>query len=136
MNISEFKIFLNHCDVMDNQRVGPTAITYIFDQIQHDASEVDGGDMEDGEADDEELSFSEFLDGLVAVVMYRTPNPFHPLPLRLEKFLLAIFQGLRRHWVKEAAFRKSHNPNVRELMNALQKKVKVMLDEDTEDLVF
>jgi len=133
MNISEFKTFLKHCHVMDDKRIGLSAIDYIFDQIQHDSSEEAGNEqieIEDGGADDEELSFSEFSDGLIAIVMYRTPNPFHPLPERLERFLLLVFQGLRRYWVKEAQFRHSHNPGVRMLMNALQKKFKVMLEED------
>merc|ERR1712118_455632 len=83
INITEFKILLRHCGVLEDKKIGNAMIDYIFDQIQHDASET-GEAEEDGEADDEELSFSEFVDGMIALVMYRSQNPFDPLPLRLE----------------------------------------------------
>ena len=36
-----------------------------------------------GEDDADELSFSEFIDGIIAIVMYKSPNPFLPFPDRV-----------------------------------------------------
>lgn len=61
-------------------------------------------DMEQKTADedDDELSFAEFLDGLVAVAMYKDPNPFVPFKDRVELFLLdCVFRPLCEFWREE-----------------------------------
>merc|ERR1711988_1941325 len=62
---------------------------------------------EDPAEDDEELSFSEFLDGLVAVAMYKDPNPFVPFKERVELYLLdCLFRPLSK-LLPELASRRS-----------------------------
>lgn len=69
--------------------------------------------------DDEEMSFSEFLDGLVAVAAYKFPDPFTPLSSRINTFLLQLFASIRKHWS-----RKRGAPRVDMMLNALQKKMR------------
>merc|ERR1719263_2426032 len=76
-----------------------------------------GGD--EGIADDDELAFSEFIDGLVAIAAYKEPNPFIQFPTRLDTFILRLFAELRSHWS-----RKRGNAQVNGLLNALQKKLR------------
>merc|ERR1719263_1652553 len=58
-----------------------------------------GGD--EGIADDDELAFSEFIDGLVAIAAYKEPNPFIQFPTRLDTFILRLFAELRSHWSRK-----------------------------------
>merc|ERR1711904_390094 len=53
----------------------------------------------EGVGDASELAFSEFVDGLVAIVMYKDPNPFVPFSDRVGNFLKDLFfKGLHKHW--------------------------------------
>jgi len=52
----------------------------------------------EGVGDDNELAFSEFIDGLVAIVMYKDPNPFVPFHDRVGSFLESFFKALYKHW--------------------------------------
>lgn len=73
-------------------------------------------------SDDDELSFSEFLDGLVAIVMYKEPNPFVPFSLRVDQFLVdRFFSSLRHYWSRS----RQASSHLKKLLNALQKKVKM-----------
>merc|ERR1719321_1425101 len=109
MNVSEFHMLLEHCNLLD-QKFTPSSVKEIFDQIQQSATDfarhneeenadhvLDDGD--DGLDDDDELSFSEFLDGLVAIVMYKDPNPFISFHVRVDSFLVdRFFSSLRHYW--------------------------------------
>merc|ERR1711904_244667 len=52
----------------------------------------------EGVGDASELAFSEFVDGLVAIVMYKDPNPFVPFSDRVGSFLESFFKALYKHW--------------------------------------
>merc|ERR1719515_521114 len=94
---------LGHCDMMD-ELFDEAVVNTIFENIQQEEDTDElvsiGGDDEggrlkfrfghlatsvdeaqqglEGVGDDNELAFSEFIDGLVAIVMYKDPNPFVP----------------------------------------------------------
>eukprot|EP00929_Paragymnodinium_shiwhaense_P074173 TRINITY_DN37937_c0_g1_i1.p1 TRINITY_DN37937_c0_g1~~TRINITY_DN37937_c0_g1_i1.p1 ORF type:complete len:1143 (-),score=322.28 TRINITY_DN37937_c0_g1_i1:53-3481(-) len=118
MNITEFLTFLQHCDMLD-ETLTEQAVHQIFDAIQQSAISADGGEAEGGLDDDEELSFSEFLDGLVAITAYKFPDPFTRFDERVDYFLLQLFASLRTHWS-----RKRTSPKVNAMVNALQKKLR------------
>jgi len=143
MNVKEFQMLLSHCEMLD-ELLTDSAVTNIFEGIQQSCSDTDaGGDMMDspshssshrnlsgslgdasgddhaGMDDDDELAFSEFLDGLVAITAYKEPDPFTPFHTRVNRFILTLFGELRRHWS-----RKRGNARVDTLLNALQKKLK------------
>ena len=82
-------------------------------------SNEEENDDAEGVDDDEEMSFSEFLDGLVAVAAYKFPDPFTPLSARINTFLLQLFAALRKHWS-----RKRGAARVDMMLNALQKKMR------------
>lgn len=115
MNIKEFHMLLSHCEMLD-ETLTEAAMQQLFDGIQHNASEEDTGE---GLDDDEELAFSEFLDGLVAIAAYKFPDPFKPFHMRVNAFILQLFSTLRRHWS-----RKRISPQVDSLLNVLQKKLR------------
>jgi len=125
MNIEEFRMLLNHCDMLD-ATFTENAMHEIFEGIQQSATE-DGPDVEEGEEDDddvgidddEELSLSEFFDGLVAVAAYKFPDPFVAFDKRVNSFILKLFAQLQRHWS-----RKRISPQVDNMLNALQKKLR------------
>lgn len=133
MNVSEFQMLMEHCNLLD-QKFSHLTVKEIFDQIQQSATDharqlegeaeehnmMDDGD--EGLSDDDELSFSEFLDGLVAIVMYKDPNPFVSFSLRVDKFLVDIFfSSLRHYWSRS----RQASTHLKKLLNALQKKVKM-----------
>merc|ERR1719401_321814 len=74
---------------------------------------------DEGVDDDDELAFSEFIDGLVAITAYRYPDPFVSFHDRVDTFVLEIFTALRKHWS-----RKRISPQVDVMLNALQKKLR------------
>merc|ERR1712113_517971 len=122
MNIKEFHMLLTHCDMLD-ETLTEAAMQQIFDGIQQSATDEDGGanatNGEDaGIDDDDELSLSEFLDGLVAIAAYKFPDPFIPFHNRVNSFILKLFASVRRHWS-----RKRISPQVDAMLNALQKKI-------------
>merc|ERR1719401_2628892 len=101
-------------------------MTHIFEGIEQNASNVEdeeeGDVMKEDEAgfdDDEELAFSEFLDGLVAIAAYKFPDPFKPFHTRVNSYILQLFAALRRHWS-----RKRISAQVDAMLNALQKKLR------------
>merc|ERR1712159_420238 len=118
MNIKEFQMLLTHCNMLD-ELLTASAVNEIFDGIQSDATDAAQQefapaaktDVEEenteGIADDDELAFSEFLDGIVAITAYKEPNPFIPFENRLDSFIMTMFGELRRHWS-----RKRFNTNV------------------------
>jgi len=71
--------------------------TSFFDD-NDDASEA----TEAGGTDaDERLAFQEFIDVLVAVVMYKDPNPFKPFAERFERFVAdSLLVPLMQHWLR------------------------------------
>ena len=119
MNITEFQMLLDDCGFLD-LTLTDGAIQQIFQGIQQNATanEEENDDAE-GVDDDEEMSFSEFLDGLVAVAAYKFPDPFTPLSARINTFLLQLFAALRKHWS-----RKRGAARVDMMLNALQKKMR------------
>ncbi|CAE7628729.1 FIM3 [Symbiodinium necroappetens] len=124
MNITEFQMLLDDTGFLD-EALTEVAVQQIFQGIQQDATAADdeenAGEPEDGAGldDDDEMSFSEFLDGLVAVAAYKYPDPFIPLSSRINTFLLQLFVALRKHWS-----RKRGAPQVDAMLNALQKKMR------------
>ena len=123
MNITEFQMLLDDTGFLD-EALTEVAVQQIFQGIQQDATadeEDNGGENEDGAGldDDDEMSFSEFLDGLVAVAAYKFPDPFIPLSSRINTFLLQLFMALRKHWS-----RKRGAPHCDAMLNALQKKMR------------
>jgi len=49
---------------------------------------------------DLQISYQEFIDVLVAVLMYRDPNPFRPFIQRFENFLVhGLLVPLKKHWM-------------------------------------
>lgn len=133
MNILEFQMLLTHCEMLD-EVLTASAVNEIFERIQQDATDSsdaqlaltpivrDGEDVNNNEgiADDDELAFSEFLDGIVAITAYKEPNPFTDFADRLDTFIMNMFGELRRHWS-----RKRDTKHVDGLLNALQKKLKL-----------
>jgi len=124
MNISEFQLLLAHCNLID-ETLTKDAVFHIFQEIQLSATDGLGSDEHDiagpgeGVGDDEELAFSEFLDGLVAIAAYKHPDPFVPFCERVDVFVLELFAALRRHWS-----RKRVSSQVNAMLNALQKKLR------------
>jgi len=129
MNIEEFRMLLQHCEMMDGTFT-ESAMREIFDGIQQsataEAEEDEGGvgseggeDDAQGIDDDEELSLSEFLDGLVAIAAYKFPDPFTAFDKRVNQFILKLFSAVQRHWS-----RKRISPHVDNMLNALQKKLR------------
>ena len=118
MNITEFQMMLDDCGFLD-LTLTEQAIQQIFQDIQQNATaEVENDDTE-GVDDDEEMSFSEFLDGLVAVAAYKFPDSSIPASTRVNSFILQLFAALRKHWS-----RKRRAPRVDQMLNALQKKMR------------
>lgn len=121
MNITEFQMLLEDCGFLD-LTLTEVAVQQIFQGIQQNATADDGAEEAvdvEGVNDDEEMSFSEFLDGLVAVAAYKFPDPFTPLSSRINTFLLQLFASIRKHWS-----RKRGAPRVDMMLNALQKKMR------------
>eukprot|EP00438_Fugacium_kawagutii_P012359 Skav200005 [mRNA] locus=scaffold4475:52245:53684:+ [translate_table: standard] len=120
MNITEFQMLLDDCGFLD-LTLTEVAVQQIFQGIQQNATANDDDNDADVEGvdDDEEMSFSEFLDGLVAVAAYKFPDPFTPLSSRINTFLLQLFAAIRKHWS-----RKRGAPRVDMMLNALQKKMR------------
>jgi hypothetical protein len=49
------------------------------------------------------LAFHEFINALIAVVLYNDPNPFVPLVQRFERFIeKALLEPLRQHWQEKS----------------------------------
>jgi len=129
MNIKEFQLLLIHTEMLD-ESLTETAVEQIFEGIQQ-SSFVEEGDEKEIEAsankavleagldDDDELAYSEFIDGLVAVAAYKHPDPFIPFSIRVNSFILNLFGALRRHWS-----RKRVSPQVDEMLNTLLKKLR------------
>eukprot|EP00928_Gymnodinium_smaydae_P039702 TRINITY_DN27059_c0_g1_i1.p1 TRINITY_DN27059_c0_g1~~TRINITY_DN27059_c0_g1_i1.p1 ORF type:complete len:1218 (-),score=337.57 TRINITY_DN27059_c0_g1_i1:5-3658(-) len=115
MNIKEFMMLLTHCKMLD-ETLTETAVHDIFEGIQQSA--VDGEQEEGGLDDADELAFSEFLDGIVAITAYKAPDPFTPFNERVEAFVLSLFDALRHYWS-----RRRISPEVDSMLNALQKKL-------------
>lgn len=128
MNIKEFQLLLQHCELIDDV-LTEEAVKKIFESIQQSASDLgiageedleeDDGLEQMGLDDDDELAFSEFLDGLVAVAAYKHPDPFAPFCDRVNIFILELFGSLRRYWS-----RKRVSSQVNAMLNALQKKLR------------
>lgn len=121
MNITEFQMLLEDCGFLD-LTLTEAAVQQIFQGIQQNATAEEGAEEAaevEGVDDDEEMSFSEFLDGLVAVAAYKFPDPFTPLSSRINTFLLQLFASIRKHWS-----RKRGAPRVDMMLNALQKKMR------------
>lgn len=97
MNITEFQMMLDDCGFLD-LILTESAVQQIFQGIQQNAT---AESEDEGMDDDEEMSFSEFLDGLVAVAAYKFPEPFTPLATRINSFLLQLFAALRKHWSRK-----------------------------------
>lgn len=149
MNIKEFQLLLVNCELLDEtltesavqqifEGIQQSGDGEVADSnfSEEDAEEKGGDDesrasgnaagttatdgaVDDGIDDDDELAFSEFLDGLVAVAAYKQPDPFTPFWVRVNSFLLSMFGALRRHWS-----RKRLSPQVDLMLNALQKKLR------------
>lgn len=117
MNITEFQMMLDDCGFLD-LTLTEQAVQQIFQGIQQNAT-ADDEEENEGVDDDEEMSLSEFLDGLVAVAAYKFPDPFTPLSTRINTFMLQLFAALRKHWS-----RKRGAPRVDMMLNALQKKMR------------
>merc|ERR1712187_923549 len=50
----------------------------------------------------DEISFMEFIDILVVIVLHKDPNPFVPFLKRFEDFIRGVFlQALRDHWLSK-----------------------------------
>ena len=118
MNRTEFQMMLDDGGFLD-LTLPEHAVQEIFQGIQQNATAEGENYGDEGIDDDEELSLSEFLDGLVAVAAYKFPDPFVPLSTRLNTFLLQLFATLRKHWS-----RKRGAPRVDQMLNALQKKIR------------
>eukprot|EP00397_Hematodinium_sp_SG-2012_P004471 GEMP01004483.1.p1 GENE.GEMP01004483.1~~GEMP01004483.1.p1 ORF type:complete len:1134 (+),score=219.33 GEMP01004483.1:44-3445(+) len=106
MNWKEFRMFMEHIDAL-NSTFNADVLSGVFVSIQlssMETCEVDEYSSVDID-DDNELSFSEFWDGLVAVVLYLDPNPFAPFHTRLEYFLMCSFQKLRRYFLSQRSNR-------------------------------
>lgn len=121
INIKEFQMLLADTDLLD-ATLTVQEVEQIFEQIQQSTSDdvlLGDGPNDDGMGDDDELALSEFLDGLVAITAYKVPDPFTPLSVRLDKFLMELFASLRKHWS-----RKRISTQVDAMLNALQKKLR------------
>lgn len=132
MNVSEFRMLLEHCDLLD-EVLTTEVVNRIFEGIQQsgdsDLAELSTGmaglddeshgGHDEGVDDDDELAYSEFLDGLVAIAAYKQPNPFVPFCQRMDTCLVDIFSALRRYWS-----RNRQSVPVTQMLNALQKCVR------------
>jgi len=122
MNIKEFMMLLKHCDILD-ETLTEAAVQQIFDGIQQSATSsmdlLEEGGQDEGLDDDDELAFTEFLDGIIAVAAFKCPDPFTPFHSRVNAFILKLFGQVRRHWS-----RKRISPQVDAMLNALQKKLR------------
>jgi len=115
MNLKEFHMLLTHCHMLDNN-LTEAAMQQIFEGIQQSATQ---GDVCEGLDDAEELAFSEFQDGLIAIAVYKFPDPFKPFHERVSAFIMHLFGTLRKHWS-----RKRGSPQVDAMLNLLQKKLR------------
>jgi len=129
MNITEFQMLLEDTELLD-ETLTVDAVQQIFEGIQQSATaeapaieeeeeELEDDDDPEGLDDDDEMAFSEFVDGLIAVVAYKFPDPFTPLSSRINTFILQLYTSLRKHWS-----RKRISPLVDTMLNALQKKMR------------
>eukprot|EP00941_MAST-03F_sp_MAST-3F-sp1_P005154 g5154.t1 len=91
MNVDEFTLLLHDCTML--QKGGNfthSDVKSVFLNVQHS---TDGsGKAEEG---DLEVNFLEFIEALVAVACYSSPNPYEPIWLKLKQFL-------RHHVLKKA----------------------------------
>jgi len=117
INIKEFMMFLQDCEFLDDT-LTEKAVILVFEEIQKNAS--DSYCLDDvGLDDDDELALSEFLDGLVAITLYKIPDPFIAFHERVDHFLMELFKALRRHWSRHR-----NSPRVDTMLNMLQKKLR------------
>ena len=123
MNISEFLMLLRHCELFDDVLTEDES-RKIFADIQQSSIDVKE-ETEAGVDDDDELSYGEFLDGIVAVVMYKDPNPFVDFAERVEGFLIHLFGRLRSFWSRSAGETTAQAHQVKRLLHELQKKLGV-----------
>mmetsp|Transcript_11055 Transcript_11055/g.25307 ORF Transcript_11055/g.25307 Transcript_11055/m.25307 type:complete len:348 (-) Transcript_11055:18-1061(-) len=120
MNISEFQLLLSHAKLLD-ENLTEQAVQQIFLCIQKtvaDGGEDDAADVS-GLDDDDELAFSEFQDGLVAIAAYINPDPFVAFSSRVNGLILQLFAALRRYWSRRKAA-----AQVDEMVNILQKRLR------------
>lgn len=132
MNIKEFLLLLENCELLDST-LTLSAVQQIFEGIQQSGdgdsdNEAGGGEEDEANAaapgvdlgldDDDELAFSEFLDAVVAVAAYKFPDPFTPLSIRVNSFIITLYGALRHHWT-----RKRLSPLVDSMLNMLQKRL-------------
>uniref|UniRef100_A0A7S1JTC3 Uncharacterized protein n=1 Tax=Vitrella brassicaformis TaxID=1169539 RepID=A0A7S1JTC3_9ALVE len=109
----------------DDGNLVPSAVTAaVPPETQPSGAAVGAGpDMkaEDGLDDDSELAFSEFVDGMVAVALFKNPNPFISVDSRLERLLVdKVFTSLRTHWNKPAGTQLAKtNPSVLRMLRLL-----------------
>jgi len=98
MNLAEFKQLCTHLDLFDG-RFDKTVMIGIFNAIQNSSTNADM--VEEGMDDDDELSYTEFLEGWVAITLYMDPNPFIQFRERLEYFLMTCYETLTNHFLAE-----------------------------------
>lgn len=127
MSKEEFMMLLAHCNMIDGSHETPhgekaggvftdAAARDLFQGIQCSAY---GVDMERGFDVNDELAYSEFLDGLVAITAFKFPDPFRPFHERVAALIVEIFTRLRKYWSRNRTTQRTD-----ELLNALQKKLR------------
>eukprot|EP00899_Mesostigma_viride_P015806 jgi/Mesvir1/24226/Mv10937-RA.1 len=93
MNVAEFTQLLRAGGLMDTN-LTQLMVAKIFSGIQQD--EAGGGDAEGGSdgggaGGASEMVYSEFLEAIAAVAMFRVCDPFIPMPTRLNTFISEVF---------------------------------------------
>ena len=83
INYTEFVIMCKECQLFDNAFTELVA-GVVFANVQQDEVEQSGVSVGGGYG---EMVFSEFLEAVGAVCMYKCPMPYEPLEQRLEQFI-------------------------------------------------
>lgn len=94
INVKEFLQLIKDCRLMENSALTEKTVRQIFNEVQ----QVDDQDEGPETGGDNELVYSEFLEGLAAVSCFKLCNPYLPFDQRLEQFLRdAVLPRARGH---------------------------------------
>jgi len=97
MDLEEFMKLVEDCN-LSGFGFTQSIVADIFMSIQHrpdeDADDVSAAQLE--HSADLQVTFEEFIEGLVACACYRNPNPYEPLDMKFKSFIVNILKHAKK----------------------------------------
>lgn len=86
MSVGQFKLFCEHSKICQNGGFDVTQVEQLFCDIQAEEP-MDGDEELDEEHNPNELNFSEFLEAIGALILFKDPNPYVPFIKKIDNFM-------------------------------------------------